>query len=93
MQQSELVLACDTTHVGKQPELKIRRNDAPAFFRTKNTMKELADVGVCHIVFSVVPDGTSSSFQCHPPMNRWAILDRPYRDGLCRKFIGNPPTS
>ena len=51
MQQSELVLACDTTHVEKQPELKIRRYDAPTFFGTKNTMKELADVGVCHIVF------------------------------------------
>ena len=57
MQQSELVLACDTAHVGKKPELKTRRYDAPTFFRTKNTMKELANVGVCHIVFSVVLTG------------------------------------
>ena len=51
MQQLELILACDTSHVREETQLKIRRNDPATIFRTKNTMKELADVGVCHIVF------------------------------------------
>jgi hypothetical protein len=66
MQRPKLVLTSDPAYVRQQPQLKFRNDDSPTFLCTKNTMQELANVGVCHIVFSVVPDGTPSLFSMLP---------------------------
>ena len=77
VEQPELILACDAADVREQSQLEVRSDNSPTFLCTKNTMKELANVGVCHIVFQSSLAGLFLVFKDTPPLKRWAIIDRP----------------